>query len=218
MNDESVSHVRDAPIRLKNAYILFYIRNRGARLETAVNSIVTSPLATPKALSNGGGVVAGMKKRKVPAEEEEDHGEKVSRPFIGPILPAGHSTVQAGSPPPVKRQKTDEIDPQAEAIKNKITKATSSNGSAALQNLDSYHSEEEEPSQSAAAPSSPAPASSPPVQPLRTPQQTKKLQAIPTGQFYSSVSKHRPGWLSKKEGLSPYSNRLGGGRKRVRPL
>lgn len=227
MNDETVRPVKGPPIGLKNAYILFYIQTRGERLETAVKSTNSAILSPPKA-HIGGGVVAGMKKRKV-AEEEEDHGEKISKPFIGPVLPPSHSPIKMDSPSALKRQKTNDSDPQAHAIKSKIAKATSSSGSAALSSLGGYHSEPSEddhdqrPTNLSSPPktSSPAPSvSSSPIQKLQpTP---NKPKPIPADRFYSSVPKSKPVWINKKSGMNPYGSRLSSGRnspkKRIRPV
>ncbi|EJD01524.1 cysteine proteinase [Fomitiporia mediterranea MF3/22] len=81
MNDDSVERVhKPEPLNMKNAYMLFYIRQKGEALAAAVH---------------GGGFVNGIslsKKRKELSDEadkmDEDEKEKTgSRSFIGPIIP-----------------------------------------------------------------------------------------------------------------------------------
>ncbi|KAG6910960.1 hypothetical protein DXG01_006014 [Tephrocybe rancida] len=116
MNDESVSPHSSAP-RKKNAYMLFYIRKKGQGLEAVVNP------TTPQPQSSRPGVIGGMKKRKERDEAEEDTGTKVSKPFIGPLLPS--PALDTGGSEP-KRQKVNGADPQAELVKKKIAKAKAS--------------------------------------------------------------------------------------------
>ena len=116
MNDESVIRICGPPLSLKSAYVLFYLRNKGQALESAISLATREPLK--------GGLVAGMKKRKLPHEAEEDTGVRTSpvsmRPatppkFIGPLLPSPNI------PSPSKKRKlSDSRDPQAEALKMKI--------------------------------------------------------------------------------------------------
>ena len=116
MNDESVIRLSTSPLSLKNAYVLFYMRDKGQALESAILSATREPLK--------GGLVAGMKKRKLPQETDEDTGVRASsdpsRPttpakFIGPLLPS--PTI---SSPSKKRKLSDSKDPQAEALSKKI--------------------------------------------------------------------------------------------------
>ncbi|KAF9651082.1 cysteine proteinase [Thelephora ganbajun] len=116
MNDESVVRIGGPPLSLKNAYVLFYVRDKGQALESAILSATRDPLK--------GGLVAGMKKRKLPHEADEDTGVRTSpissRPttpakFIGPLLPS------PDIPSPSKKRKlNDSQDPQAEALRKKI--------------------------------------------------------------------------------------------------
>jgi ubiquitin carboxyl-terminal hydrolase 36/42 len=228
MNDESVSPLRDAPTRLKNAYILFYIQNKGTRLETAVNSRIPV-LSSPKPHQNSG-IVAGMKKRKV-SEDDEDQGVKITQPFIGPILPPNHSSALPQPPSPIKRQKTTDGDPQAEVIKRKIAQISPTLASNALSSLGDYHSEPSDDGKTqtlsainSSPPKTSSPAPSSPIQPHHSSQTPNKPNPIPAEQFYSSVSKKGPNWMNRKSGMNP----LGGGRlmsrkgspmkKRIRPV
>ncbi|KAF9780262.1 Usp36 protein [Thelephora terrestris] len=119
MNDESVTPTNGPPLSLKNAYVLFYLRDKGQALESAISS-AREP--------SKGGLVAGMKKRKLPHEADEDTGVRTSpvasRPatpakFIGPLLPS------PDIPSPSKKRKAgDSQDPQAEALRKKIEAVT----------------------------------------------------------------------------------------------
>ncbi|THH30702.1 hypothetical protein EUX98_g3506 [Antrodiella citrinella] len=141
MNDESVTRLSGAPTSMKNAYILFYIQNKGSKLEAAVSTpIFTSkkPLATPPTppLSRTG-LVAGMKKRKV----EQDEQEKTSKPFIGPRRP--------DSPPETKKLKPSLADPQAQLLKQKIASAsqrspTKASPTKALLSLSQYQDDDDD--------------------------------------------------------------------------
>jgi ubiquitin carboxyl-terminal hydrolase 36/42 len=170
MNDESVSLHRGAPAVLKNAYILFYIREKGQSLEAAISR----PSMTPR------NVVAGMKKRKALDSEDDggdDLGVKTDRPFIGPLLPSPMAN-DAGIH---KKLKTDDRDPQAESIKKKIEAMNKVPGtSTALTSLSQYDDDDSDDGESPPAtpvdlqpPSSTTksvtPASSPPPCPPTSP-------------------------------------------------
>jgi len=134
MNDDSVSQHRGTPAVLKNAYILFYIREKGQSLEAAISR----PSMAPR------NVVARMKKRKALDSEDDgsdDLGVKADRPFIGPLLPspmANDSGVH-------KRPKTDGRDPQAESIKRKIEAVNNApSTSTALTSLSQYNDDDSE--------------------------------------------------------------------------
>jgi len=135
MNDESVSPVRGPPVDIKNAYILFYLKNKGQGLDAAINSTLQHPPIAQK-----GGLVAGMKKRKVreedDSEEMEDKGIKVTKPFIGPLLPSP----SPDDSPDAKRQKPNPSDPQADLVKKKI-EAAARNAQCSLPSLVSYDSD-----------------------------------------------------------------------------
>ncbi|KAG0709877.1 cysteine proteinase [Suillus ampliporus] len=135
MNDDSVSPHRGTPGSLKNAYMLFYIREKGQSLEAAI----ARPSMTPR------NVVAGMKKRKVVDSEDDggdDLGVKTDRPFIGPLLPSP----MASDAEVHKKPKIDVRDPQAENIKKKIeaiNKVPSTSTSTALTSLSQYHDDDD---------------------------------------------------------------------------
>ncbi|KAJ7232212.1 hypothetical protein B0H12DRAFT_1261739 [Mycena haematopus] len=138
MNDEAVTSNRSAPVNLKNAYILFYLRDKGQGLDAAVN-------ATPQT-NGGGGIVAGMKKRRV-REEDEDTGDKVNKPFIGPRMPSPAAERQTATPP--------KADPQADLVRKKI-EAVRSGGSTALSGLGEYASDSDGEDAAKPSPSSPS--------------------------------------------------------------
>jgi ubiquitin carboxyl-terminal hydrolase 36/42 len=156
MNDESVTPNVSTPVNLKNAYILFYLRDKGQGLDAAVN-------ATPQA--NGGGIVAGMKKRRV-REEDEDAGVKVTKPFIGPRMP---------SPVAAERSKATplKVDPQADVVRKKIEAARSGN-SKALTTLAAEYASDSDGEEATKPPPSPPhlsslpPSSPPPTTPAAT--------------------------------------------------
>jgi ubiquitin carboxyl-terminal hydrolase 36/42 len=143
MNDESVTRIGSPPVGKKNAYMLFYIRKKGQSLESAVNS-TRIPRSTPHQRLN---LVSGMKKRKEregddQEENVEDTGIKVSKPFIGPLLPSSTLNVDT---PEAKRQRAEvpSTDPQAALVKSKID-AAATKAHVTLTSLDAYASESEE--------------------------------------------------------------------------
>ncbi|KAH9943232.1 cysteine proteinase [Epithele typhae] len=108
MNDDSVSRHAGPPTGLKNAYVLFYMRDKGQALEAAVNITPSTSAHTLKP-----GLVANMKKRK--ASEGGPDGESSSppkKPFIGPVFPS--------HPQSPKKALPDEVHPSTEALKKKI--------------------------------------------------------------------------------------------------
>ncbi|KAK7676882.1 hypothetical protein QCA50_020138 [Cerrena zonata] len=142
MNDDYVSRT-PSPTNLKNAYILFYIRDRGQGSDAApsTSSASMSPLVPRQALPKKG-IVAGMKKRKVVESEDEDDAPAApKKTFIGPRLPSPHPptspTADRSSTPGVKKQKPNPVDPQAAALKKKIA-AASKPPSNALASLAQY--------------------------------------------------------------------------------
>ncbi|RPD66958.1 cysteine proteinase [Lentinus tigrinus ALCF2SS1-7] len=127
MNDESVSKLTSPPTGLKNAYVLFYIRDKGQALEAAVNASSSTPNRTPARTS----IVANMKKRKIVESDDESERPsptKTPKRFIGPLLP----DARLPTPPP---KDTPKADPQAAVLKMKIDAASSQPGKNALQSL-----------------------------------------------------------------------------------
>ncbi|KAF4619502.1 hypothetical protein D9613_005272 [Agrocybe pediades] len=144
MNDESVSS-SGLPTDKRNAYMLFYIQDKGQGLEAAVQA----PILNPSQIKNG--LASGMKKKvqkPLPEEDDEDRGEKVSAPLIGPLLPPpaiiSNSAVKVnGSREP--------IDPQALTLKSKIAQAAQKTPSKALENLGQYASDDDDENEPPAA-------------------------------------------------------------------
>ncbi|KAH7916272.1 cysteine proteinase [Hygrophoropsis aurantiaca] len=132
MNDEMVTPDRDAPTGMKNAYVLFYVREKGQSLEAAINR---TPLIAK------GGVVGGMKKRKhvEKGDDAEDIGEKTSRPFIGPLLPSPMSNETESKSPKINAQ-----DPQADIVKKKIEAVTKVSSVTALTSLSQYNDDDDD--------------------------------------------------------------------------
>ena len=134
MNDESVTRQSGAPTGMKNAYMLFYVRDKGQALEAALNAPSTSPMRIPKT-----GIVANMKKRRIVESDDEDGPSPAKRKaFIGPLLPTDPST---SSP---SKGTTPKADPQAELLKKKIAAATSQKAKGALQSLVDYADDSDE--------------------------------------------------------------------------
>ncbi|KAL6305799.1 cysteine proteinase [Sparassis latifolia] len=212
MNDESVVRYTGVPTSLKNAYMLFYVRDRGQALEAVLNAPARPPPPLQKA-----GIIASMKKRKViESDDEEDDVPKAKRPSIGPRLPspppsspsASTSFIgpQLPSSPIGSKVKATEAkqqtgDPQAERLKKKIAAVSQSPG-LALQSFVQYDESDDdigekvedsqEPASSAAAPLSTV---SPPERtrssPLPPPPPSRKSAisaSVPTSSFYGTPS------------------------------
>lgn len=133
MNDESVIKVNNPPTSLRNAYILFYIRDKGQALQAA--------LAAPAVIAPRTPMISGMKKRKI--VESDDEGEPSTPPstpgrFIGPRLPSP-PPMKPALVPDAKKLKTDSVDPQATLLKKKIA-----NASGALTSLSQYNEDDED--------------------------------------------------------------------------
>ncbi|KAE9409964.1 cysteine proteinase [Gymnopus androsaceus JB14] len=225
MNDESVTPA-SSPIRQKTSYILFYIKNKGQKLESAVK--LNTPLTngsslpfTPTQVQKSG--MAAQMKKKRPREEGtgEDKGVKVDKPFIGPLLPSQAESSEGGSPSLPKRPKLNSEDPQASAIKRKIESARASGEKSALSNLAGYGSEEEEDvgevedklTETSSKLNNGRPPSPPPLFSPRPPTPaTKPSGAIPPSSFYgtpaSAKQKHSSVRMDKGNRFNPY--KLGG--------
>lgn len=129
MNDDMVSPHHGTPVGMKNAYVLFYMRDRGQSLEGAIShpsQVVGSAKSS---------IVGGMKKRKNFDLDEEDIGVKADHPFVGPLLPSplpnsADDKQSATTTTPVS-------DPQAVNLKKKIA-AVTTKPSTALTSLAQY--------------------------------------------------------------------------------
>jgi len=221
MNDEVVQ-LTSLPTGKRNAYMLFYIQNKGQGLE----AVVKAPILNGQAAPIRNGLAARMKekvlKNREDAEEEEDKGVKLTAPLIGPVLPPteitrnGTTATQVSSP----------IDPQAMSLKSKIQAVAQTQARKALENLGNYDSEDDNKSirdgdkndrmgadangkengkgkeYDGDAPTRP---SSPPTAPPTSP-----LTYIPAAQFYSNSGKNKKRKFSEAKSLTPLSSRTNG--------
>jgi len=145
MNDEAVTRHHGSPLSMKNAYILFYVRDKGQALESAIALEARPPL---ERVAQKTGIVGNMKKRKIVESEDENEDTGIAatppstKPFIGPRLPSPLLTTSPTSDSN-KKPKLDTSDPQAERLKKRIQAATVSSTSALL-SLSQYGEEDEE--------------------------------------------------------------------------
>lgn len=185
MNDETVARTSGAPLGMKNAYMLFYIRDKGQALEAAVAS------------SSKGPVAANPKRRKrVDSDDEADASSPAppSKRFIGPLLPP-HLIEE--------RKAAASTDPQAELLKKKIAERRGSTSappspakpSAALQSLSQYaDDDDDEDDDMGEKVNKPSTASSPSTTPTdkRPPtpalKPTPNVGPIPASSFYGASS------------------------------
>ncbi|CAK5275399.1 unnamed protein product [Mycena citricolor] len=243
MNDESVTKVPHAPLKQKNAYILFYLRDRGQGLDAAVN-------LPPSAMVPRQSIAKNMKKRKASEDGHEDEGVKVTKPFIGPRMPSPDristpkKTAEKPNATPAK------ADPQAERVRQKIEAAQTSK---ALDGLEAYGSDssdkEDDGPEELANPktvvgvqppptgTSPLPPSSPLPTSATTPSRSSTTDSnaansvrtpISTTSFYGGPSsshkrKHSESFgkerRSSAASFNPFDkSRLTNGRKKPRPL
>ena len=135
MNDEMIQMTGKATDK-KNAYMLFYIQDKGQGLEAAMRIPSSNNTLSPAA-SIKNGLAAGMKKRfqkDCGDDDDEDKGVKVSHPFIGPLIPS--SVVKDDNRSPI-------IDPQALSLKSKIKAVAEDNARRTLENLGNYDSDDD---------------------------------------------------------------------------
>lgn len=135
MNDELIQMIGKATDK-KNAYMLFYIQDKGQGLEAAMRISPSNNTLSPAAPMKNG-LAAGMKKRfqKDGGDDDEDKGVKVSPPFIGPVIPSS-AVVKDDVRSPV-------IDPQAQSLKSKIKAVAEDNARRTLENLGDYDSDDD---------------------------------------------------------------------------
>ena len=129
MNDELIQMTGKATDK-KNAYMLFYIQDKGQSLEAVMKvPSVNNTLSSATPMKNG--LTAGMKKRfsREGGGDDEDKGVKVSPPFIGPLIPS-----------PVAVENDTHPDPQALSLKSKIKAAAEDSARRTLENLGNYDS------------------------------------------------------------------------------
>ena len=236
MNDEMVQPT-SLPTGKRNAYMLFYIQNKGQGLEAAVKA----PILNGHAVPIRSGLAAKMKKKiqrdKDDMDEGEDKGVKVNAPFIGPLLPSpeitkhGITTSQPSSP----------IDPQAMSLKSKIQAVATTNARKALESLGNYDSEdgssdEKERSKSIRAEDKDDhmnvdskkdderskeddiidPPTRPPLPAIAPP--TSSLGPIPPAQFYSNSGKNKKRKFSEAKTSTPLSSRTNGYQQTTNPF
>ena len=184
MNDDSVTRHHGPPTSIKNAYILFYMRERGQALQVAVTSGSQWQPTTPNGIKNN------IKKRKVPDKDTDSDG-KQNKPFIGPLLPPS-ATPKPKPVPSVSAAR----DPQADLLKRKIEamskptppKPTPLKPSNALLSLSQYADEDdysEDTGEKVEAPTTPAPKETASTS-HTSPKPLPPIPSIPTTTFYGS--------------------------------
>lgn len=171
MNDDSVTRHPTPPINLKNAYILFYMRERGQALQAAVTSGSQWQPGTPHSIKNK------LKKKRIP-DTETDAGEKRNQPFIGPLLPS--STIPKPVPSALPAR-----DPQADLLKRKIEAASKPKPSNALLSLSQYADEDDDTEDIGERVEAPSPT---PKEALPTSRTSipPSIPSIPPSNFYGS--------------------------------
>ncbi|KZT71453.1 cysteine proteinase [Daedalea quercina L-15889] len=215
MNDESVIRT-SAPTSRQNAYILFFIRDKGQALEAAVST----PARTTSQLAKTG-LVANMKKRKTPDSEGEESAHpaksKERAPFIGPLLPSSSAAPSTPNKP----------DPQAQMLQKKIGQALKQTPKNGLEDLAQYsdgsddigekveekvEEEKETPADDSTSPKPEAPALLPSPT-ITTPaskaaSSSSVLASIPASSFYGDSNKktNSSGQRSAKKRKSPDSD------------
>jgi ubiquitin carboxyl-terminal hydrolase 36/42 len=176
MNDDSVTRHAGPPTGMKNAYILFYMRDRGQALQAAVISGSQWQPTTPNGIKNN------IKKRKI-SEPVTDAGEKPKQPFIGPILPPSASVITKPANSTLARR-----DPQADLLKKKIEAVSkpAPKISNALLSLSQYADEDDDAEDIGEKVEAPtlAPKETNPTP--HTPSKPSSMPSIPTNIFYGS--------------------------------
>ena len=180
MNDDSVTRHPRPPTSMKNAYILFYMRERGQGLQAAVTTVSRLPPLSPNVIKN-------QAKRKAP-DTEVNEVEK--RPFIGPLLL---------SPSSDTRSAVSARDPQADLLKRKIeavSKPLPLKPSTALLSLSQYGDDDDDDDDDDAEDIGEKVDTPPPSQPEETTPTPSSSQssmpAIPPSRFYSNLASIRP--------------------------
>jgi len=173
MNDDSVTRHHTPPTSMKNAYILFYMRERGQALQAAVTPGSQGPPVSPHGVKNK------LKKKRIP-DTVVGAGENRNRPFIGPLLPSPTIPKSVPSGLPAR-------DPQADLLKKRIeaaSKPSQLKPSNALLSLSLYADEDDdfEDIGERVETSSPTPKEAPPTPstPIRS------ISSISATKFYGS--------------------------------
>jgi len=174
------------PTNLKNAYILFYMRERGQGLQAAVTTVSRLP---PPLSPNG---IKNQVKRKA-SDTEVNEVEK--KPFIGPLLPS-----PSNDTPSVKPAR----DPQADLLKRKIeavSKPVPLKPSNALLSLSQYGDDDdaEDIGEKVETPTTTQPEETTPTPPSSSTLSSMPSIPIPPSQFYSSPPSTRPAQGTKRK-------------------
>ena len=171
MNDDSVTRHSRTPTNMKNAYILFYMRDGGQGLQAAVTTVSRLPPPSPNGIKN-------KVKRKASETEVAEMGKQ---PFIGPLLPSPSKTTRSVIPA---------RDPQADLLKKKIqavSKPTPLKPSNALLSLSQYTDDDDDAEDIGEKVETPTPVQ--PKETSPTPPSSSTLStmpSIPPSQFYSN--------------------------------
>ena len=184
MNDDSVTRHPRPPTSMKNAYMLFYMREGGQGLQAAITSVSRLPPLSPNSIKN-------KVKKKAPDAAVE---EKEQRPFIGPLLPSTSKTT-----PSVILVR----DPQADLLKKKIqavSKPTPLKPSNALLSLSQYTDDDDDDAEDIGekveTPTPLQPEETTPSPPSSS--TPSSIPSIPPSQFYSSSPSTRPQGVKRK--------------------
>ena len=181
MNDDSVTRHHGPPTSMKNAYILFYMRERGQALQAAVTSESQRQPITPNGIKNN------IKKRKIP-DKDSDSDAKPNQPFIGPLLPP--SVIPKTKPAPSVLAARD---PQADLLKRKIqavskptpSRPTPLKPSNALLSLSQYADEDDDSEDTGEKVEPPTNETVPTSH--TSPKPSSSIPPIPTTTFYGST-------------------------------
>ncbi|KAF8272124.1 hypothetical protein EI94DRAFT_1796520 [Lactarius quietus] len=180
MNDDSVTRHHRPPTSMKNAYILFYMREVGQGLQAAVTSVSRLPPVSPTGIKNGA-------KRKTSDAKVE---ETAKPPFIGPLLPP--------SPSKTTRSVILARDPQADLLKKKIqavSKPTPLKPSKALLSLSQYTDDDDDDDAEDIGEKVETPTPAQPKETTPSPPSSStpsSMPSIPPTQFYTSSPSTRP--------------------------
>lgn len=174
MNDDSVTRYPGLPTGMKNAYILFYMRDRGQALQAAVTSRSQWRATTPNGIKNN------IKKRKI-SDQDADAVDKPKQPFIGPLLPPSVVPKPVPSASPTH-------DPQADLLKRKIEAVSKPTPkiSNALLSLSQYADEDDDVEDIGEKVEAPTPAPKAIIPNPPTSSEPSSVPSIPTDIFYGS--------------------------------
>ena len=195
MNDDSVTRHPRPPTGMKNAYILFYMRDRGQGLQAAVTTISGLPPLSPNGIKN-------QVKKKDPGTEVN---KVEKRPFIGPLLPSPSIDTQSEAPA---------RDPQADLLKRKIDAVSKLKPSNALLSLSQYGEDDDDDDDEDIGEKVESPLLTQPEEIATTLPSSSTLSSvasIPPSRFYSSPPSTQPTRGTKRK--SPDDDDTAGRRK-----